>query len=158
MTDYSKGKIYKIVCNETGEIYVGSTTKTLNKRLGDHKSECRTTKSNISSRAIIERDNYQIELIEHYPSETKLELHKRERYWIDQLNCINRYIPTRTKNEWIDANKDKVKEHEKRYYENNKDKIKERESKYIECECGLGITTHGIARHKRTLIHYILMI
>ena len=27
MTDYSKSKIYKIVCNKTGLIYYGSTTK-----------------------------------------------------------------------------------------------------------------------------------
>eukprot|EP01041_Mallomonas_annulata_P014107 gene14107-30022_t len=37
MPDYSLGKIYKIVCNVTGEIYVGSTTeKTLARRLTSH--------------------------------------------------------------------------------------------------------------------------
>ena len=36
-----KGIIYKIVCNETGECYYGSTTKTLNKRITEHKSTCK---------------------------------------------------------------------------------------------------------------------
>ena len=37
MTDYSKGKIYKITCNETDRCYIGSTTKTLTKRIKQHK-------------------------------------------------------------------------------------------------------------------------
>ena len=39
MPDYSKGKIYTIRCfNDDTKIYVGSTTQTLSKRFGDHKS------------------------------------------------------------------------------------------------------------------------
>ena len=38
--DYSKGKVYKIVCNITGLIYVGSTTKEyLCQRLTAHKND-----------------------------------------------------------------------------------------------------------------------
>ena len=37
MIDYSKGKIYKIVCNNTGLIYIGSTCEpTLARRLAKH--------------------------------------------------------------------------------------------------------------------------
>ena len=37
--DYSKGKVYKIVCNITGKIYVGSTTKEyLSQRLTLHRA------------------------------------------------------------------------------------------------------------------------
>ncbi len=35
--DYKNSKIYRIVCNETGETYIGSTTQTLTKRLSKHK-------------------------------------------------------------------------------------------------------------------------
>ena len=38
VNDYSKGKIYKIECNITGEVYIGSTTEpTLARRLSGHR-------------------------------------------------------------------------------------------------------------------------
>ncbi len=38
MPDYSKGKIYKIVCNTTGLVYIGSTCEpTLARRLAGHR-------------------------------------------------------------------------------------------------------------------------
>ena len=39
MNKYQEGKIYKIVCNITGEIYIGSTIKTLNDRLTINKND-----------------------------------------------------------------------------------------------------------------------
>ena len=38
-SNYSQGKIYKIVCNKTGLIYIGSTYRTLDERLKRHE-EC----------------------------------------------------------------------------------------------------------------------
>jgi predicted GIY-YIG superfamily endonuclease len=35
-SDYSKGKIYKIVCNKTGLVYIGSTCRSLEQRLKEH--------------------------------------------------------------------------------------------------------------------------
>jgi predicted GIY-YIG superfamily endonuclease len=38
MVNYNNGKIYKIVCNKTGLIYIGSTTKnTIQTRLKEHE-------------------------------------------------------------------------------------------------------------------------
>jgi len=37
MSDYSTGKIYKIVNGIDNEIYIGSTIQTLKKRLSDHR-------------------------------------------------------------------------------------------------------------------------
>ena len=39
--DYSQGKIYKIVCNKTGLVYIGSTCKTLETRLKGHMNDCK---------------------------------------------------------------------------------------------------------------------
>ncbi len=36
MPDYSKGKIYQIVDNTNGDVYIGSTTKSLKQRLAGH--------------------------------------------------------------------------------------------------------------------------
>ena len=37
MPDYSKTKIYTIVCWTTGKIYIGHTTQSFLKRLSNHK-------------------------------------------------------------------------------------------------------------------------
>ncbi len=86
MPDYKKGKIYRIVCNTTGEQYFGSTTRTLGRRLCGHRSPS----NQCASRQIIERGNYEIILCEEYPCDNKQQLHERERFWIEIHNCINK--------------------------------------------------------------------
>lgn len=127
MPDYGKGKIYKIVCNTSGKCYVGSTVKArLCDRLSGHVYEHKMNNSkNTKSFEIIEGGNYDIVLIENFPCSTKEELHARERHWIESLECVNRYIPTRTTKEYQDANKDDIKAKKQKYRAENKDKIKE---------------------------------
>ena len=105
-------KIYKIIDNTNGNVYIGKTKNTLNYRLRKHKSN-RTC----SSRLIIDNGDYRIELIEETDDDS------RERYWIENTDCINVNIPGRTDKEWREKNKDKNKE----YREKNKEKIKEYE-------------------------------
>ncbi len=153
MPDYSKGKIYRIVCNETGEQYIGSTTQTLTQRLSVHVTE---TKNNYSKKCkssqIIHRGNYAIVLIEEYPCENKNQLERRERYFIEKLDCINMNKPAQTKEElceyhreyrtnnleklleksreYYDNNKEKMREKHNEYYDNNKEKIREKHNEY----------------------------
>jgi len=147
---YKNGKIYKIVCNETGEIYYGSTIqKYLCIRMSHHK--CKKT---CRSRQIINRNNYYCELIENYSCNNRKELETRERWYIENNNCINKVIPTRTKKEkknynkeyyeenkekkkeYRQDNKEKIKEyqkeHNKKYYQENKEKIIEKKNKYYQ--------------------------
>ena len=105
MVNYQLGKIYKIVCNETGEQYIGATCqKKLCTRLAQHVSK----HNNTTSRTIIDSGNYEICLIENYPCNCKDELHMRERFFIETLdNCVNKYIPGRTETEKIEQKKSK---------------------------------------------------
>ena len=121
MVNYKDGKIYKIVCNTSGLTYYGSTVQPLYKRLYTHKNQL-----NCSSKVIIEGGNYDISLVELFECNSKEELHSRERYFIENNKCVNKIIPTRTQKEWIEQNKDKIKE----YREKNIDKIHIREKKY----------------------------
>ena len=59
MTNYANGKIYEIVCNITGERYIGSTTKKLSRRLTNHKEKTNLCKS----RQIIEKGDFYINLL-----------------------------------------------------------------------------------------------
>lgn len=92
MPDYTKGKIYKL--SGAGKIYIGSTTQLLSARHWAHKNQgCSTVQE------IIADPNNQITLIELFPCSSKEELLARERYHIDNTECINKHCPLRTKEE-----------------------------------------------------------
>jgi hypothetical protein len=39
---YSEGKIYKIVCKITGDVYFGSTIQSLNTRMREHRRDAKS--------------------------------------------------------------------------------------------------------------------
>jgi hypothetical protein len=134
MPDYSKGKIYKIVCNITGEQYFGSTIQPLSVRLGEHKR-----KKLCACACIIERGNFDIVLCELFPCNSREELLMGERKWIEENDCINKQLPILTRDERlqnrIDYNKlhsDKVKEYYKEYNKNNSEKRNKYQKEYYE--------------------------
>jgi hypothetical protein len=139
---YQNGKIYKIVCNKTNLVYIGSTTeKYLCNRLKrhrlDYKKFLNNKHRNITSFKVLENNDYYIELVELYSCNFKDELLVRERYYFDIIDCVNKLRPMSTieekkelKKEYYIINKDKLNEQRKEYYIINKDKINERRKKY----------------------------
>jgi hypothetical protein len=138
MPDYQLSKIYQIVCLTTDERYVGSTTlKTLAERLGHHRRQYRQVKNGkvqsiCSSYSILERENYQIELIEAFPCNSKDELNAREGYYIRNTKCVNKNIAGRTRQEYYEDNKEAFAKKAKAYYEANKETISKQEKEYRE--------------------------
>jgi lipopolysaccharide export LptBFGC system permease protein LptF len=124
MPNYQNGKIYKIHSYKTDKIYIGSTTVLLCKRFTGHKTDNKTGRGTLAKQ-IFEYDDVMITLIENYPCNDRNELEKRERYHIENNNCINKNIPTRTNKEWKLINKDKIKKTQQQYELDNKDKIKQ---------------------------------
>ena len=152
MRDYKDGKIYKIVCNNTGLTYYGSTCeKRLSRRLVKHRSNysdyLKDPKNNFcTSFKVLEGDNYNIVLVENYPCESNELLKRRERFYIENNECVNRNIPTRTYKEYFQDNKERLAVLKKEYRQRNKDilklkyknyckinkiKIKKRREKYL---------------------------
>jgi hypothetical protein len=175
MVNYQDGKIYKLVGG--GLTYYGSTCNELYKRFHQHKKKSNCAKS---KQLFDTGDKVDIVLVEKYPCNDKMELHKRERYYIENNECINKAIPTRTIKEWkkdnkdkikeknkeyIEKNKDKIKGIKKEYYKTNKDKINERNKKYFEtnkdkiksekitCDCGSVIRKYDISIHNKSKKH-----
>ena len=123
---YEKGKIYKLTINECNLIYYGSTCETLTKRLYKHKQH-----KNTSAKQLFDiSDNVQITLVEDFPCERKEQLLARERFYIQNNDCVNKNIPGRTLLEWKNDNKERVDLINKRYRENNQNVIKERKHQY----------------------------
>jgi len=188
MPDYQKGKIYKIVDLTTDECYIGSTCEpTLARRLAGHRNDYKTYlkggRTYIKSFDIIKNENYDIQLIENFPCDSKDELHKREGYWIKTMNCVNKMVAGQTRKEYYEANKDMIKNYHHLYYQTNKaelngknkkyhlehkDKMQEnmkqyynankasialRQSKKFDCECGGTYTSCHKAEHMRSIKH-----
>ena len=123
MSKYQNGKIYKIVNDTLNLTYYGSTCqKYLSSRFYIHKKEKDNKK--YTSNKLFEEGEAKIFLVELFPCESKLELEKRERYYIENNECVNINIPSRTIKEWRETNKEKIKEKNKIYRETNKEIIK----------------------------------
>jgi len=164
MPNYQNGKIYKLWCHETDEIYIGSTTTSLVQRLQKHKQP-----TACSSGILFEKsNNVMIELMENYPCKNKEELNKREGELIRENNCINKVIAGRTNKQYYQDNHEKIREREKQYrlknrdkilelqkqhYQNNREKILEKQAEKITCVCGCKIRRGDLADHKRTNKH-----
>ena len=186
MNKYQKSKIYKIVCNITNEVYIGSTITKLNRRLYKHTSPT----NNCISKNIISRGNYDIELIENYPCENKEQLHIREKHFITTMDCINIRIPAQTGNEikenrlkyskeyrekhkdtikqYREKNKDTIKQYQEQYRDIHKEKQKQYNKQYqeknkdklnelIECECGSTIKRKSKYIHLKSRFHIYIM-
>jgi hypothetical protein len=121
------------VCDTTGLKYYGSTTKKyLSARLGahiyDYNKYLKDNKKYLTSYQVLENKNYKIVLVENYACNSKDELFQRERYFIENNDCVNKYIPIRTDDEKEEVNKDT----KRRYYEKSKEKILEHNKLYRE--------------------------
>lgn len=142
--DYSNGKIYRIVCNITGRQYIGSTTQSLPKRLHEHKRKYKLFLEGkvqfITSFSVLENNNVDIILVESCPCKSKEELHRRERLFIETMDCVNKIIPLRTDAE---------------YKRDNKEMIKEYDSTKIKCGCGKTIQRNSLSRHRRFNKHHL---
>ena len=130
MPDYSRSKIYKIVCNITGEEYYGSTTASLNTRLSDHVYKVKSGKTCCKSKQIIKRCDYKIVLCEECPCDSIEQLRAFERKWISQNNCVNKIVPTRTATEYYNDHKEERKEYQRKYRIANIEKMKNYQREY----------------------------
>jgi len=143
MSNYQKGKIYKIISQHTDKIYIGSTCQLLCRRLSNHKTKYNTT----SSYEILKYGDAKIILIENYPCNNKEELTSKEAEYIKlyNSNIVNVQIPGRSNKEYYQDNKtiicEKIKDYrylnreiisekQKQYRNNNKDKISEQHKQY----------------------------
>jgi len=107
----------------------------------------------VTSFVITKFDDCVIIWVENWPCNNKHELLARERHWIENNDCVNKVIPTRTHKEYYEMNKDKITQKMKDYKEANKEKLNTKRNKQVECVCGSLIRHCEKARHERTEKH-----
>jgi hypothetical protein len=155
---YQNGKIYAIKSFQTNDVYYGSTTKSLSKRLSKHKENYKRYQNKkyhyVSSYEVMKFDDCYIESYELYPCNSKTELERREGQIIGAHDdAINQRIAGRTKQEYRRANVDIKKQYDKQYRNANRDKIKRLKNMKYDCECGGKYTHCSKTSHFRTNIH-----
>lgn len=161
MPDYTNGKIYKLYCNTSNDIYYGSTTTLLATRLAKHKSAYKSYTEGkgayYSSFKLFENINavVGIVLVENVSVQNKEQLHARERFYIENNECLNKVIPNRTSKQYYQDNINQIKESIKDYYESNKNIILEKQKAYqkikINCnKCGCESSKGGILKHQKS--------
>lgn len=173
---YQKGKIYKIISDQIDDIYIGSTTQNLSARIGQHRRNYKEyllqKRNNCTSFQLIKYNDCKIILLELFPCNCKEELEARERFYIENNNCVNRYIPGRTrqeyrkkylelnremilikKQEYRELHRDELSKKQREYRLINKDIIKEKSSTPFECKCGGRCQIGKKSIHFKTKMH-----
>ena len=137
MPEYQNGKIYKVWDNSYTKCYVGSTTESLAQRMSKHRCYYKQWLVGSKKKLMVYElfnefgvINCKIELIENYPCQSKAELEAREGHHIRNLDSINKRIEGRTKKEYRESIKEKMKEYSSEYRETNKELIREQRKQY----------------------------
>ena len=173
---YSKGKIYRLVCNNTGQQYIGSTIQSLSQRLGNHKAAYKAflegkPTDKLTAFSILSENNFEMILIEEYPCENKNQLERRERYFIQTMFCLNKNKPEQTREERIEYHQQYRKDHKDEilkskidYRQKHKEEIakskidyrqkhKEEITALTRCECGGHYQHKSRSTHFKTIKH-----
>jgi len=148
MNPYINGKIYQLTAPD-GQCYVGSTIQPLKIRLRHHlffSKQCHHRHT--SSVQLFQQGDVNISLIEEFPCEKREDLLWRERYWIENLDCVNIQSPIVTETE----KKETQARCNARLYVKKREKIRQYQLEKIPCpSCGILIGRTSLPRHKRRM-------
>jgi len=173
------GRIYKISSPHTTQVYIGSTTKSLNQRLSSHRTDYKRFCDGINtihtrSFDVLKHDDVVIELVYEGLFDTRADLYRLEGATIQEFkNACNKLIAGRTRKEYLKTyteenrefihqqkkmsyqrNKDITIVQAQQYYQDNTDKCKAWKNNAVECSvCGHSYTNANKARHEKTQKH-----
>ena len=176
---YYNSKIYSIRNNSNDEIYIGSTSSDLCKRMVKHRSMAKQEPLKTPLHTYMNEhgiNNFYIELVEEYTCENIEQLRKREGEIIREIGSLNHRIAGQTKQEYNKeytqqnrdrinqqrnerrrANPEKTREEYKKYgalyRERHPEKIKAWHTTKVDCQCGKKYTLSHKAEHFRSNTH-----
>jgi len=144
--NYKNAKIYKLT-GENGLYYYGSTTRRLNIRLNEHRCKSGCERSKLLT-------NPTIELLENYPCNNKIELQERERWYIENNECVNRKVPNRTDKEYQEKYRKRDTEKKKEKKHNKNEKSVKSKKKYRELNKAKEKAQQDIYRNRPEIKEY----
>ena len=140
---YQRGKIYKLISNQTTDAYYGSTIEPrLSNRLSDHRSDYKKWLNGhhyyVTSYEIIKFGDAQIVLVENFPCNSRDELRARENYFIENHACVNKckaFIGLSRQEylkQYYNEHKNEIAQQKKKYCQDNKNEISQKKKLYEE--------------------------
>jgi len=131
---YKNSKIYAIRNYINDDVYIGSTTQPLSKRMVEHRSRAKTHPDRILYKKMNElgSDQFYIELVKNYPCNNSEQLYKREGKYIRKLATLNQVVAGRSDRERYEDNRNVMLAKCKAYREKNKDTIKAKQQEWRE--------------------------
>jgi len=191
------GFVYKLEHKSRTDtpVYIGSTTAKLEDRFAHHGYSCNNPKHAKYNYYVYQfiRDygnieKWKITKLNECIFNEKKELHSLERIFMQKYICdgfklLNKHVPTRTRKEWTQDNKERVdnivkqsrlKNREKgneyrrlhyhknkeriikqnrEYYQKNKDKVEKQRKQIVSCLCGCEIQMKQRKTHLKSKIH-----
>jgi len=154
--------------------YYGSTTQRLKARFAKHRQNARNNKDTLTPSLLFKFGMPTIRLLEQIIFKDKNELFERERFYIENNECVNKIKPLglnkeeKIKNrqkEYDIANKERIFIQKQQYRLKNAEKIKEKKAQDYEqnkeqlnckitCDiCDIEITARNYYRHIKTKKH-----
>ena len=110
MVNYQNGRIYTLRSHQTDDIYIGSTTRMLRKRMAEHRYNYKHRKTHTSAHQILQYEDCYIELLEEFPCDNKEQLEKREMECVRNMDCVNKLKWRRTRTEYMREYREKKKD------------------------------------------------
>jgi ribosomal protein L44E len=133
-----KGFIYKIY--NDGGVYYGSTQDNIRVRLSNHE-----TGNQYCSSVLLQFGKINYEIVETLEYEDKVELRKREQYFIDNFPCININRAYKSKEDGLTDQRER--------WAKNKEKHKLNRNVKVPCpDCKKMISKTNLIRHRK--IHF----
>ena len=179
MNKCQDGKIYAVINDISDDIYIGSTTMALSRRMVKHRCHAKTQPDvsffyTFMSEVGIE--HFYIELVENFPCNSVEELRKREGELIREIGTLNTRIEQRDMKEYFrqyyQDNIERYRENKKKWKANNREKVNEDARKQYwkdpkgayerhkpwksikhECECGGHYINGNKASHFKSKKH-----
>lgn len=124
------GIIYRMVAGTL--VYYGSTTDTIKNRYNGHRGDYKRGRSYTASKLFESGLEVKIEEVEKVYELNELDT--RERYYIENFECVNKIIPGQT-------------------YDELRELVRERQNKKVKCGCGYVYTSSNKSRHCKSKKH-----
>lgn len=132
MPDYSKGKIYKLQCDD-GYFYIGSTCNELRYRLHGHKQDSRDRTTRVYQHINeIGWNCVRIVLIEEFPCENKQALVRKEDEYVRNHKNDSFCLNVRNANETKEEKQERHRITQQGYVERNRQRVRDRNNQYHE--------------------------
>ncbi len=149
-TVYKIAFVYKITSGT--QVYFGST-KDFSRRKIQHINAYENYIKNggryYQSFDILKLGDYTFEIIETHNIISKFDLLMREKFYIDNNDCINNRAPINT----VDELKQQKQAREKRYRQKHDVDLKAKKNEKFNCPCGGKYTKSHKALHDRSIKH-----